>query len=107
MPDDIGRYFGKAWAALADHDLVGEAVSIGLMGALQLAADKSTRTRYEKPDQVGALVRNQALANGLVLRATGDRMLASPPLVISHAEVDEMARTTKLALDAAWKELKA
>jgi len=37
-------------------------------------------------------VRNHALANGLVLRATGDRMLASPPLVISHEEVDEMAR---------------
>ncbi|MBY4607710.1 aspartate aminotransferase family protein [Rhizobium sp. 9T] len=105
--DDIGPYFGRAWAALGEHDLVGEAVSIGLMGGLQLAADKSTRTRYEKPDQVGALVRNHALANGLVLRATGDRMLASPPLVISHAEVDEMARITKLALDAAWKELKA
>ncbi|MBY5694934.1 aspartate aminotransferase family protein [Rhizobium leguminosarum] len=105
--DDIGPYFGKAWAALAGHDLVGEAVSIGLMGGVQLAAEKSTRTRYAKPDQVGALVRNHALANGLVLRATGDRMLASPPLVISHAEVDEMARITRLALDLAWKELKS
>ncbi|MBY5569632.1 aspartate aminotransferase family protein [Rhizobium leguminosarum] len=105
--DDIGPYFGRAWAALAGHDLVGEAVSIGLMGGLQLAAEKSTRTRYAKPDQVGALVRNHALANGLVLRATGDRMLASPPLVISHAEVDDMARITRLALDLAWKELKS
>ncbi|MGV4792487.1 aminotransferase [Rhizobium sp. F40D2] len=105
--DDIGPYFGKAWAALADHDLVGEAESIGLMGGLQLAADKSTRTRFDKPDQIGALVRNHALANSLVLRATGDRMLASPPLVISHAEVDEMARITRLALDLAWKELKS
>ncbi|MGZ2502366.1 aspartate aminotransferase family protein [Rhizobium leguminosarum] len=105
--DDIGPYFGKAWAALAEHDFVGEADSIGLMGGLQLAAEKSTRTRYAKPDQVGALVRNHALANGLVLRATGDRMLASPPLIISHAEVDEMARITRLALDLAWKELKS
>ncbi|MBX5303301.1 aspartate aminotransferase family protein [Rhizobium sp. NLR12b] len=105
--DDIGPYFGKAWAALAEHDLVGEAASIGLMGGLQLTADKSTRTRFDKPDQIGALVRNHALANGLVLRATGDRMLASPPLVITHAEVDEMARITRLALDAAWKELKS
>ncbi|MBX5009737.1 aspartate aminotransferase family protein [Rhizobium lentis] len=105
--DDIGPYFRRAWAALAEHDLVGAADSIGLMGGLQLAAEKSTRTRYEKPDQVGSLVRNHALANGLVLRATGDRMLASPPLVISHAEVDEMAEITKLALDAAWKELKS
>ncbi|MBB3389945.1 putrescine aminotransferase [Rhizobium sp. BK275] len=104
--DDIGPYFAKKWGALAEHDLVGEAQSVGLMGGLQLAADKKTRTRFEKPDPIGALVRNHALANGLVLRATGDRMLASPPLVISHEEVDEMARIAKLALDAAWKELR-
>jgi putrescine aminotransferase len=76
------------------------------MAALQLTAGKETRTRFEKPDAIGSLVRGHALANGLILRATGDRMLASPPLVISHEEVDEMARITKLALDAAWKELK-
>ncbi len=105
--DDIGPYFAKKWGALAEHDFVGEAQSVGLMGGLQLAADKKTRSRFEKPDPIGALVRNHALANGLVLRATGDRMLASPPLVISHEEVDEMARIAKLALDAAWKELRA
>ncbi len=104
--DDIGPYFAQKWGALAEHDFVGEAQSIGLMGGLQLAADKKTRTRYEKPDAIGALVRNHALANGLVLRATGDRMLASPPLVISHEEVDEMARIARIALDAAWKELR-
>ncbi|QFY59538.1 aspartate aminotransferase family protein [Rhizobium grahamii] len=105
--DNIGPYFARAWGALGDHDLVGEAVSIGLMGALQLAADKKTRMRFEKPDAVGALVRNHALANGLVLRATGDRMLASPPLVITHEEVDEMIRITRIALDSAWRELKS
>jgi putrescine aminotransferase len=105
--DDIGPYFAKAWSALVDHDLVGEAASVGLMAALQLTSDKKTRTRFEKPDAIGSLVRNHALANGLILRATGDRMLASPPLVISHAEVDEMARITKIALDAAWTELRS
>ncbi len=105
--DDIGPYFAKKWGALAEHDFVGQAESVGLMGGLQLAADKKTRTRFEKPDPIGSLVRNHALGNGLVLRATGDRMLASPPLVISHEEVDEMARITKIALDAAWKELRA
>jgi putrescine---pyruvate transaminase len=104
--DDIGPYFAKKWGALAEHDFVGQAESVGLMGGLQLAADKKTRTRFEKTDPIGALVRNHALANGLVLRATGDRMLASPPLVISHDEVDEMARIAKIALDAAWKELR-
>ena len=86
--------------------MVGEAVSIGLMGALQLAADKSTRRRFDKPDAVGSAVRNHALANGLVLRATGDRMLASPPLVISREEVDAMVRIARAALDAVWADVK-
>lgn len=104
---DIGPYFAKAWGSLADHDMVGEAVSIGLMGAVQLAADKSTRRRFEKPDAVGAAVRNHALANGLVLRATGDRMLASPPFIISHEEVDTMVRIARQALDAVWADMRS
>jgi putrescine aminotransferase len=52
-------------------------------------------------------VRNHALTNGLVLRATADRMLASPPLIISHEQVDEMVRIARLALDAFWAEVKS
>jgi putrescine aminotransferase len=87
--------------------MAGEAVSIGLMGGLQLAADKSTRRRFEKPDAIGSAVRNHALANGLVLRATGDRILASPPLIISHEEVDAMVRIARGALDAVWAEVRS
>lgn len=82
--------------------MVGEAVSVGLMGALQLAADKTTRRRFDKPDAVGAMVRNHALSNGLVLRATADRMLASPSLIIIREEVDTMVGIARLALDAVW-----
>ena len=97
--DDIGPYFAKAWGSLADHDVVGEAVSVGLMGGLQLAADKATRRRYDKPEDAGVAVRNYCLKNGLVLRATNDRMLASPPLIITHAQVDELVDTLRGGLD--------
>jgi putrescine aminotransferase len=104
--DDIGPYFATAWGSLADHPMVGEAVSVGLMGGLQLAADKATRRRFEKPDAVGSAVRNHALRNGLVLRATADRMLASPPLIISKDEIDTMVRIARQALDAVWPEVR-
>ncbi|MFC3165076.1 aspartate aminotransferase family protein [Ciceribacter thiooxidans] len=97
--DDIGPYFTEAWRSLADHEMVGEAVNVGLMGAVQIAADKATRRRFEKPDDIGTLVRNQCVANGVILRATGDRMLASPPLVISRSEVDQTVETLRNALD--------
>ncbi|NKN37904.1 aspartate aminotransferase family protein [Agrobacterium sp. a22-2] len=97
--DDIGPYFKSAWASLADHDVVGEAVSVGLMGAVQLSPDKEKRSRYAKPDDIGTLVRNQCVANGVILRATGDRMLASPPLIISRAEVDQTVEVLRKGLD--------
>jgi putrescine aminotransferase len=97
--DDIGPYFAAAWKSLEDHAVVGEAQSVGLMGGLQLAADKAIRRRYEKPDDIGTLVRNHCLDNGLILRATGDRMLASPALTISRSEVDQVIETLGKALD--------
>ncbi|MFN7027586.1 MAG: aspartate aminotransferase family protein [Pseudorhizobium sp.] len=97
--DDIGPYFAEALRSLEDHEVVGEAVSVGLMGGVQLAADKATRRRYAKPDDVGTLVRNHCLENGLIMRATGDRMLASPAFTISHSQVDQMVETLCKGLD--------
>ncbi|MBO3759569.1 aspartate aminotransferase family protein [Ciceribacter sp. L1K22] len=97
--DDAGPYLAKALASLADHDLVGEVVSVGLMAAVQIAADKSTRRRYAKPDDIGTLVRNQCVDAGVILRATGDRMLFSPPLIISHSEIDQAVETLHKGLD--------
>jgi putrescine aminotransferase len=97
--DDIGPYFAAAWKSLEDHAVVGQGESIGLIGGLQLAADKSTRRRYAKPDDIGSLVRNHCVENGLILRATGDRMLASPALTISRSEVDEVIEKLRAALD--------
>ena len=97
--DDIGPYLKTALASLEDHELVGETVCVGLMGAVQIAADKSTRRRFEKPDAIGSLVRNQCVDAGVVLRATGDRMLFSPPLIISHSEVDQAVEALRNGLD--------
>nr|WP_250814196.1 aspartate aminotransferase family protein [Neorhizobium tomejilense] len=97
--DDIGPYFAAAWKSLEDHAVVGQAESTGLIGGLQLAADKGTRRRYAKPDDIGTLVRNHCIENGLILRATGDRMLASPALTISRSEVDEVVEKLRAALD--------
>lgn len=97
--DDIGPYLAQALATLADHDMVGEAVSTGLIGAVQLTTDKATRRRFAKPDDAGAAVRNQCVAGGVIVRATGDRMLFSPPLIISRSEIDHAVETLGKALD--------
>lgn len=96
---DIAPYLATRWAELGEHRLVGEARIAGLMGALELVPDKRRRGVYfPERGQVGALCRDIALRHGLILRATYDAMLLSPPLVITRLQVDEL-------FDKAWKAL--
>ncbi len=97
--DDSGPYFKQRWAGLADHPLVGEARSIGLVGAIELVAAKTSRERFAKDVGVGSLCRDFCFANGLVMRAVGDTMIVSPPLVMAHAHIDELVDKAWLCLD--------
>jgi putrescine aminotransferase len=92
-------YLADRWLALAEHPLVGEARILGMVGALELVPGKPSRAFFEDRGRVGGLCRDQALGNGLILRATGDAMLLSPPLVISRSEIDELIEKTRRSLD--------
>ena len=96
---DTGPYFNQRWASLADHPLVGEARSIGMVGAIELVADKTTRERFSKDIGIGSVCRDFCFANGLVMRAVGDTMIVSPPLVMEHTHIDELVKKARLCLD--------
>lgn len=103
--DVSGPRFRDCLQALADHPLVGEARSAGLLGALELVQNRETRKRFPQVGQTGALCRDLALEEGLVLRATGDTLLFSPPLILDDQQMDEIITKTKSALDRAWTRL--
>jgi putrescine aminotransferase len=94
--DHLAPYFNQRWAGLAEHPLVGEARSLGMVGAIEIVADKSSRARFDKDLGAGTLCRDHCAANGLVMRAVGDTMIVSPPLVSEHRHIDEL-------VDKAWK----
>jgi putrescine aminotransferase len=96
---DTGPYLAERWRALGAHPLVGEARILGMVGALELVPRKPSRQYFPDRGAVGALCRDVALRNGLILRATNDAMLLSPPLVISREEIDELADKAWAALD--------
>ncbi|WP_443147519.1 aspartate aminotransferase family protein [Prosthecomicrobium sp. N25] len=105
---DIGPYMQARWTALGDHPLVGEARMVGLIGALELVPAKPSRAlRFAPVGEVGTLARDISFRNGLVMRAVRDSLIIAPPLVISHAEVDELVRLARLTLDVTWEALKA
>ncbi|MCE8019676.1 aspartate aminotransferase family protein [Halomonas sp. MCCC 1A11036] len=104
--DDVGPYLAERWATLADHPMVGEARSLGLIGALELV-DPATGERFPKPLGAGTLCRDICLDLGLVMRSVGDTMIISPPLIITRAEIDELVSLAGEALDETARRLAA
>src|SRR5690606_15627380 len=97
--DDVGPYLQQRWAQLADHPLVGEARGLGLFGALELVRSKQPRQWVEPRGKVGERCRDNAIRNGLVMRATRDTMIIAPPLVITRAHIDELVDKARRTLD--------
>ena len=95
---ETAPYLQKRLRELNDHPLVGEVRGVGLLGAIELVQDKATRKRYEGRG-VGMICRQFCFDNGLIMRAVGDTMIISPPLVISKDEIDELVTKARKCLD--------
>ncbi|MCC4263769.1 aspartate aminotransferase family protein [Oceanimonas baumannii] len=97
--EDIGPYLQQRWASLGDHPLVGETRGLGLVAALELVADKTSLTRFPEEAGAGLVCREHSLDSGLIMRAVGDTMIISPPLIITREQVDELIEKARCALD--------
>ncbi len=82
--------FQKRLHGFASHPMVGETRGVGLVGAVELVRDKATKEPFNPAHGVGAFVTAQAQENGLIVRAMGDSVAFSPPLIITEAEIDDM-----------------
>jgi 4-aminobutyrate--pyruvate transaminase len=91
----------------ADHPLVGEVRGIGLVGAVELVANKATKQPFELTQGVGAYLGKRAEANGLMVRPLVDSIAFAPPLVIAAAEIEEMLDSFGRALEETWTWVKA
>ncbi|WP_019904863.1 aminotransferase [Methylobacterium sp. 77] len=98
-------HFQARLSALADHPIVGEARGIGLIGGLEIVADKASKRQYEPKAGVAARCVAFAQGEGLIVRfLAGDRIAVCPPLVISDDEIDTLFDRLIRALDRteAW-----
>ncbi|MBL0924523.1 MAG: aspartate aminotransferase family protein [Sphingomonadaceae bacterium] len=105
---ETGPYLAKALATLDDHPLVGETRSIGLLGAVEIVADKATAARFGGAEgTAGPMVRDICIRNGLMVRGIRDSIVMCPPLIIDTQQIDELVGIIRKSLDEAEPKLRA
>ncbi len=93
-------HFQRRLSALVEHDIVGEAKGIGLIGGLEIVADKASRRQYDPKAGVAARCVAFAQEEGLIVRfLAGDRVAVCPPLIITASEIDTLFDRLTRALD--------
>ncbi len=104
---ETAPYLKEKWEALGGHPLVGQTRICGMMAAIQMTPDKAARAAFANYGAIGTICRDNAIANNLVMRAVGDSMIISPPLVLTKSEVDQVIDRASRALDKTLKTINA
>jgi putrescine aminotransferase len=105
---DTGPYLAQALhERVAGHPLVGEVRAFGLLGAIEIVKDKATKQRFEPGGSAAVVVRDYMVAGGLMMRATGDTMIMSPPLIWTRETIDLACERIVRALDLAERDLRS
>jgi len=97
----IGSYlFDKMRSEFGDHANVGEIRNQGLMGAVELVADRNGRQFYAADQKVGYQIANHMASKGVIARAMpqGDIIGFAPPFCLTEAEADQVVVATKNAI---------
>lgn len=88
--------FQAGLKSFAERRWVGNVRGVGLIGAIELVADKAARTPFAADRKAGYRFAALALEEGLIVRAMGDSIGLCPPLIITAAELaDLFARLTR------------
>ena len=103
----VAPVFQSRLNALSSHPLVGEARGIGLLGAVELVADKASRTPFDPKLGAAAHASHMCQEEGLITRAIfGDALALCPPLIITEQQIHEMFDALERGLERSLDVLK-
>lgn len=109
-----GAYLANALrAALGDHLHVGDIRGRGLFMAVELVKDRETRTPFDHSKKLHAVIKQQAIENGLLVYPmggtidgkSGDHILVAPPFIVSNDEIDQIVALLKQSINQSLKKV--
>lgn len=96
----VAARFDAGMAMLAEHPMVGETRGRGLLGAIELVADKATKARFDPALKIPDRLFAAGYANGVIFRSFPDNIIGlAPALCASDAEIDEIFARIGKTLD--------
>ncbi|HEX2590323.1 MAG TPA: aminotransferase [Rhizomicrobium sp.] len=96
----VAPYFQSKVRALIEHPLIGETVGVGLLGGVELVADKKNRKNFDPAKAAGPTLASFAQEAGLIIRPMmQDRIAFCPPLIIDKPDIDELFVRFETALN--------
>jgi adenosylmethionine-8-amino-7-oxononanoate aminotransferase len=98
----LGERFGN-------HHHVGDVRGRGLFQAIELVADRGSKTTFDPKHKLHARIKQHAMARGLMVYpmggtidgVNGDHVLLAPPFIVDEATVDTIVERLGEAVDAA------
>jgi adenosylmethionine-8-amino-7-oxononanoate aminotransferase len=97
----LAHHMGARAAELADHPHVAEIRQRGMILAIELAADKASRTPYPWQERRGLIIYRHALTRGVLLRPIGNVVYFMPPYVVTAQEIDLMVEVAREGIERA------
>jgi adenosylmethionine---8-amino-7-oxononanoate aminotransferase len=91
-------FFAKRLQSFADLEEVGDVRSIGMIGALELVADRSTKRPFDAEKRIPYRIAQKALEHSLLLRPLGNVLYFVPAYIITEEQIDAMVEGTKQAI---------
>ena len=95
----VSPVFQSRLARLGEHPLVGETRGVGLIGAIELVADKASKRSFAPKHMIGAATIKMMEENGVILRNIQDSIAFCPPLIITTDEIHDMFDRVEKGLD--------
>jgi len=95
----VAPHFQQGLRRFSDHPLVGEVRGVGLLAAIEMVSDKTTKAGFEPAGSLGLHLAERCKANGLIVRNPGDAIALCPPLIITEEEIDQLLERVGKALD--------
>jgi adenosylmethionine-8-amino-7-oxononanoate aminotransferase len=96
----VARTFAEGLNELADHPLVGDARGRGLLGALELVANKATKQVFDPSLKLSKRLFEQGYRNGVIFRAFSSGTIGlAPALCCSEAEMTMIFARIRRTLD--------